>query len=70
VDESGNQVAVFGRRGGRPLNLAEMQRMYLREGGNGEKVIWTVPDGTATTPGRTTAPHPVLMPAHEVRRRR
>ena len=29
VDESGNQVAVFGRRGGRPFNLEEMQRMYL-----------------------------------------
>ena len=28
VDESGNQVAVFGRRGGRPFNLEEMQRMY------------------------------------------
>jgi len=29
VDESGNQLAVFGRRGARPLNLAEMQRLYL-----------------------------------------
>jgi hypothetical protein len=32
VDESGNQLAVFGRRGGRPLNHAEMTRMYLRDG--------------------------------------
>jgi hypothetical protein len=32
VDESGNQLAVFGRRGARPLNLAEMQRLYLRNG--------------------------------------
>jgi hypothetical protein len=32
VDESGNQVAVFGRRGARPFNLQEMQRMYLRDG--------------------------------------
>ena len=32
VDESGNQVAVFGRRGGRPFNLEEMRRMYLRDG--------------------------------------
>ena len=38
VDESGNQVAVFGRRGGRPLNLEEMQRMYLRHDGKGGKV--------------------------------
>jgi hypothetical protein len=32
VDESGNQVAVFGRRGARPFNLEEMQRLYLRNG--------------------------------------
>ncbi|MGH9709668.1 MAG: LVIVD repeat-containing protein, partial [Candidatus Acidiferrales bacterium] len=32
VDESGNQIAVFGRRGARPFNLEEMQRMYLRDG--------------------------------------
>ncbi len=32
VDESGNQVAVLGRRGARPFNQAEMQRMYLRDG--------------------------------------
>jgi hypothetical protein len=30
VDEAGNQIAVFGRIGARPLNLAEQQRMYLR----------------------------------------
>jgi len=39
VDESGNQVAVLGRRGARPFNLQEMQRMYLR---NGE--LYTVTD--------------------------
>lgn len=32
VDESGNQLAVFGRRGARPFNLVEMRRMYLRDG--------------------------------------
>jgi hypothetical protein len=32
VDESGNQTAVFGRRGARPLNLEEMKRLYLRDG--------------------------------------
>jgi LVIVD repeat len=30
VDESGNQLSVFGRRGSRPFNLEEMQRLYLR----------------------------------------
>lgn len=29
VDESGGQIAVFGRRGSRPLNLEEMQSLYL-----------------------------------------
>jgi len=32
VDESGNQLAVFGRRGARPLNRVETQRLYLRNG--------------------------------------
>jgi len=32
VDESGNQLAVFGRRGARPLNHEETQRLYLRDG--------------------------------------
>ena len=38
VDETGHQIAVFGRRGSRPLNLEEMQALYLDE--NGEP--WTV----------------------------
>ena len=32
VDESGHQIAVFNRVGSRPFTLAEMQRLYLREG--------------------------------------
>ncbi|MEE8243714.1 MAG: hypothetical protein V3R27_01855, partial [Pseudomonadales bacterium] len=43
VDETGGQVAVFGRKGARPLNVSEMQRLYLRKGRP-----WTVtnhPDG-------------------------
>ncbi len=31
VDESGNQVSVYGRLGSRPLNLAERRRFYLRD---------------------------------------
>ncbi len=31
VDESGNQLAVFGRRGARPLNHEEAERLYLRD---------------------------------------
>jgi len=33
VDETGHQIAVFGRRGARPLDLEEMQRLYLRPDG-------------------------------------
>jgi hypothetical protein len=32
VDESGNQLAVFGRSGARPLNRTEAQTLYLRNG--------------------------------------
>jgi hypothetical protein len=32
VDESGNQLAVFGRRGARPFNREEAGRLYLRDG--------------------------------------
>jgi hypothetical protein len=45
VDESGNQLAVFGRRGARPLNRAEAQRLYLR---NGE--LYTVTDEAIERP--------------------
>jgi hypothetical protein len=29
VDETGGQVAVFGRLGSRPFTLTEMQKLYL-----------------------------------------
>ncbi len=41
VDESGNQIAVLGRVGARPLNLEEQHKMYLRPDGR----VWTVVDG-------------------------
>jgi hypothetical protein len=44
VDESGNQLSVFGRRGARPFHLDEMQKLYLRDG-----QLYTV---TNTPPGR------------------
>jgi hypothetical protein len=40
VDETGGQVAVFGRRGARPFNGLEMRRMYLDENGD----PWDVQD--------------------------
>ncbi len=39
VDESGNQLSVFGRVGARPLNREEQRRMYLHNGG-----VWRVSD--------------------------
>jgi hypothetical protein len=45
VDESGNQLSVFGRRGSRPFNLEEMQRMYLRNG-----QLYTVSDAPPGPP--------------------
>jgi hypothetical protein len=38
VDETGNQIAIFGRLGSRPFNLAEMQKLYLTPTGR----LWTV----------------------------
>jgi hypothetical protein len=32
VDETGNQLAVLGRRGARPFNREELHRLYLRDG--------------------------------------
>jgi len=40
VDESGNQLAVFGRLGARPMNLEEMKKLYLRNG-----AVYTVVNG-------------------------
>jgi hypothetical protein len=48
VDESGNQIAVFGRRGARPFTLAETQRMLRTNDGRGE--AFTVTDEPATEP--------------------
>jgi hypothetical protein len=41
VDETGGQIAVFGRVGSRPFNLEEQQRLYLRPK---DKTPWTVRD--------------------------
>lgn len=33
VDETGGQIAVFGRRGSRPLSVEEMRKLYLNDKG-------------------------------------
>ena len=47
VDETGNQIAVFGRLGSRPFTLEEMQRLYLGDDGR----PWYV-DDTLRSPTR------------------
>jgi hypothetical protein len=60
VDESGNQIAVFGRVGARPLSLPEQQRFYRRmlvapehrlNPGNAE--VWAVSDDPRQYPPAT-----------------
>jgi hypothetical protein len=41
VDETGGQIAVFGRLGSRPFTRAEMERFFL----NRQGVPWKVDDG-------------------------
>ena len=45
VDETGGQIAVFGRIGSRPFNAAEMARLYQRKDGS----VWTVTDTPGTS---------------------
>jgi hypothetical protein len=39
VDESGNQVSIFGRLGSRPFTLEEQRKFYMKNG-----KVWTVSD--------------------------
>ncbi len=52
IDESGNQIAVFGRVGAGPMSLVDQQRMYLRPNGSPWTVFdaprdWAIPDARA-----------------------
>jgi hypothetical protein len=48
VDETGGQVAVFGRVGSRPFNLEEQRKLYLKRDGT----PWTVRDNPEPKPGK------------------
>ncbi|HBB97131.1 MAG TPA: hypothetical protein DC054_17275, partial [Blastocatellia bacterium] len=48
TDESGNQIAVFGRRGARPFTFEEMQRMLRTGDGKGD--YFTVTDEPSNAP--------------------
>ncbi len=54
VDETGGQIAVFGRIGARPFNEAEMRRMYQRADGT----VWTVTDTPGTSYADVGTPAP------------
>lgn len=45
IDESGNQVSVFGRKGSYPLTLEEQRRMYIKEG-----KVWMVSNDPSGSP--------------------
>jgi hypothetical protein len=47
VDEDGNQLTVFNRRGSRPFNRAEAERLYMRNG-----QVYTVTKDPPTAPAR------------------
>ena len=60
VDESGNQIAVFGRRGARPFTKAEAEKLFMRGG-----QVYTVTDApaqpaTAKTTGQSASFAPWL----------
>ena len=49
VDESGNQISVFGRRGARPFTLEEMMRLLRTNDGHGD---WFNVTDTPRTPAK------------------
>ena len=51
VDETGGQIAVFGRRGSKPLSREDMNKMYLNEKGEPWFVEDTEGTGTAVNAG-------------------
>ncbi|MBX3278926.1 MAG: hypothetical protein KF868_13055 [Acidobacteria bacterium] len=52
VDETGQQLSVFNRRGARPFNKAEMRRMYMHDDGT----FYNVTDDVPPRPRRPAAP--------------
>jgi hypothetical protein len=57
VDESGNQIAVFGRLGARPFNREEMERLFLRSG-----KLFTVAQSAPAKPQKFIRPIEPLAP--------
>ena len=60
VDESGNQVSVFGRIGSQPLSRADMDALMMRRG-----EVFTVSDRPPAAPQQWVAPAKPAAPAPE-----
>ncbi|HEY6387183.1 MAG TPA: hypothetical protein VIX91_16030 [Candidatus Acidoferrum sp.] len=58
VDESGNQLAVFGRRGARPLNRVETQRLYQH---SAHGAFYSVTDDSAESPRSAVSSSPTSI---------
>jgi hypothetical protein len=64
VDESGNQLAVFGRRGGRPFTAEELRRLYVRDGELYTVTDFPPEDGVALALDKPRVPEaPAVRPA-------
>jgi hypothetical protein len=55
VDESGNQLTVFNRRGSRPFNEAETKRMYIHPSNGQFYSVTKQPPGPPVEPRRITS---------------
>jgi hypothetical protein len=69
VDESGNQIAVFGRIGARPLDLAEQRKLYMRPDGrvwetsdNPWDEVYIHPPSLLPPPRSPQGPEPLIRP--------
>jgi len=62
VDETGGQIAVFGRRGARPLNAEETRRLYLDASGK-PWVVTSAPSSPPSSPPSKT-PDQKALPAN------
>jgi hypothetical protein len=61
VDESGNQIAVFGRIGARPFNLQEQRKLYFRDG-----AVWRVSDDPSNPIYHLALPAPLPPNREEI----
>jgi hypothetical protein len=68
VDESGHQLGVFNRVGSRPMTLAEMQRLYLRDGK--PYTVTETPPGAPRAPAAPKREEPATEPEQGPRLRR